>query len=56
MEVTPEEKAALLGNDKIVCDFICEYCGAEYHGDFKTALAAGWQHGQDASFCPKHNV
>lgn len=40
----------------VMCDLVCEYCGEEYHGDFKQAVADGWQHGYDASFCPKHNV
>lgn len=34
----------------------CEYCGIEFKGDIDEAIKKGWQHGYDASFCPKHNV
>ncbi len=44
-------------NERLVmCDFICEFCGSECHGDCKQVFADGWQHGEDASFCPEHNV
>lgn len=51
-----EDSSASAVDALVMCDLVCEYCGIEFHGDFKQAVADGWQHGHDASFCPKHNV